>query len=143
LLVEELNMKITFAPRWEAHASLGAAMVAMAVPAVPGWLPPAVSAPAALWFLGAAAVTRRPADIHHAVMAAAMVWMAVMPPGSAACHETAGPVAGAAAAYFWLAAAPFLTAPFRTAHVRIGRRLLGSLSHAGMSLAMATLLTFG
>src|SRR5690242_9517414 len=118
-------------------------MVAMVWPGVPGWLGLAVAIPAAAWFLGTAAVRRRPADVHHAVMAAAMVWMAVMALGSAACRATPGPVEGVAAGYFWLAAAPFLAMPFRTAPVRTGGALFGSLANAAMSVAMALLLTVG
>jgi hypothetical protein len=121
-----------------AHALLGAAMVAMVCPTAPGWLCLAVSTPVAVWFVGTAVLRRRPIDLHHALMAAAMVWMAAMPHGPVPCHGGTGPVTGAVAGYFWLAAAPFLTAPFRT-----GSRgpVLGSLSHAAMSLAMAVLLT--
>jgi hypothetical protein len=122
-----------------AHALLGLAMVAMAWPAVPGWLSLAALAPVGVWFLGLAAARRRPADVHHAVMAVCMAWMAAMPamplmPGP--CHGGAGPVAGAAASYFLLAAAPFLAAPLRT-----GPRgpVLGPLGHGAMSLGMAVL----
>lgn len=121
-----------------AHALMGVAMVAMVWPGTPGWLCLAVCAPAAVWFLGSALIRRRPVDLHHVAMAAAMVSMAAMPHGSSPCHGGTGPVAGAAAAYFWLAAAPFLTAPFRT-----GSRFspFGSLGQAAMSLAMAVFLT--
>ncbi len=121
-----------------AHALLGGAMVAMAWPAVPGRLTLAVSAVVAVWFLGTAAVRRRPADLHHAAMAAVMVRMATMP--HASCHDSARPVAGAVAGYFLLAAAPFITAPFRSSRLRAGATL-GSLGHAAMSLAMAAFLT--
>jgi hypothetical protein len=129
--------------RTSAHALLGMAMVPMAWPAVPGWLRLAAVAPAATWFLGQAAVRRHLADVHHAAMAACMVWMAAMPsttamppmPGS--CHPGGGQVTGAAAGYFLLAAAPFLAAPLRT-----GKRgpVLGSLGHGAMSLGMAVML---
>jgi hypothetical protein len=124
-------------PRAGAHALLGAAMVPMAWPAVPAWLSLAALAPAAVWFFGSAAVRRRPADVHHAVMAAAMVWMAAMPLGPVPCHGGTGPVAGAAAGYFLLAAAPFLTAPLRT---RPCGPVLPPVGHGLMSLAMAVLL---
>jgi hypothetical protein len=126
-----------------AHALLGLAMVLMVWPAVPGWVSLAALAPVATWFLGQAAVRRQLADAHHAVTAACMVWMATMPapatmpllPGS--CHPGTGPVAGAVAGYFLLAAAPFLAAPLRT-----GQRgpVLGSLGHGAMSLGMAVVL---
>jgi hypothetical protein len=140
-------------------------MAAMWFPAVPGWLTLAVSAAAGAWFLGSAAAHRRAGDLHHAAMAAAMVWMATMPRVS--CHGAAGPVAGAVASYFLLAAAPFLTGPFRCAPRRAGATsgatlgssgatlgssgatlgssgaTLGSLGHAAMSLAMAGFLTAG
>jgi hypothetical protein len=121
-----------------AHALMGVAMVAMVWPAAPGWLCLVFGTPAGVWFLGTAAIRRRPVDLHHAVMAAAMVVMAAMPHGSSPCHGGTGPVTGAAAGYFWLAAAPFLTAPFRT-----GSRFsaFGSLGQAAMSLAMALFLT--
>jgi hypothetical protein len=123
-----------------AHSLQGAAMVAMAVFGGPGWLTLAVSAAVGVWFLGTAALQRRPAELHHAAMAVAMAWMATMP--ATGCHSNTGPVAGAAAAYFLLAAAPFLTGPFRTTPRRTGATL-GSLGHAAMSLAMAALLTVG
>jgi hypothetical protein len=115
----------------------------MAWPAVPGWLSVAVAGPVAAWFLGQAAVRRQLADVHHAVTAGCMAWMAAMPATTAmplmlgSCHRGAGPVAGAAAGYFLLAAAPFLAAPLRT-----GKRgpVLGSLGHGAMSLGMAALL---
>lgn len=132
--------------RWlnnSAHALLGLAMVPMVWPAVPGWVSVAAVVPVATWFLGQVAVRRQLADAHHAVMAACMVWMAAMPapttmpflPGS--CHQGTGPVAGAAAGYFLLAAAPFLAAP-----LRIGQRgpVLGSLGNGAMSLGMAVVL---
>jgi len=70
---------------------------------------PGGTGPVGVWFLGLAAARRRPADVHHAVMAVCMAWMAAMPamplmPGP--CHGGAGPVAGAAASYFLLARRP-------------------------------------
>ncbi len=121
--------------RTGAHALLGAAMVAMAWPAVPGWMSWAALVPAAAWLLGATVTGRRPADVHHGVMAAAMLWMAAMPMRSASCHGCTGLLAGAAAGYFLLAAAPFLTAPLR----RRGP-VFAPLCHGAMSLAMAALL---
>jgi hypothetical protein len=129
--------------RWlssAAHAVVGLAMVAMLWPAVPGWLSLAVLAPTAVWFLGLAVTRRRPADVHHAVMAACMVWMAATPamsPTMALCHGGTGPVTGAAAGYFLVAAAPFLATP-----LRVGPRgpVLPPLSHGAMSLAMAVIL---
>jgi hypothetical protein len=124
-----------------AHAVLGGAMVAMLWPGGPGWLTLTVSAVAGVWFLGTAVVRRRPADLHHTAMAAAMVWMAAMP--AAACHgsagSVAGAVAGAVASYFLLAAAPFLTGAFRGRPQPVGATL-ASLGHAAMSLAMAAFL---
>jgi hypothetical protein len=120
-----------------AHALLGLAMVPMVWPAVPGWLSLAALAPVGAWFLGLAAVRRRLADVHHAVMAACMVWMAAMPPMPGLCSGGTGPVADAAAGYFLLAAAPFLIAPLRTGP---RGRVLGPLGQGAMSLAMAVLL---
>jgi hypothetical protein len=126
-----------------AHVLLGLAMVPMVWPVVPGWLSLAVAVPVAAWFVGLVALRRRPADVHHAVMAGCMAWMAAMPAATAMssmpgpCHGATGPVTGAVAGYFLLAAAPFLAAPFR-----IGQRVrvLGPLGHAAMSLGMAALL---
>jgi uncharacterized protein YqgC (DUF456 family) len=125
------------------HALVVLAMVAMVWPVVPGWLSLAVLAPVAVWFLGLAVARRRPADVHHAVMAACMAWMATMPDTPAMSHSPAhhhqgmGAVAGVAASYFLLAAALFLTTPLRT-----GTRgpVLGSLGHGVTSLATAFLL---
>ncbi len=131
--------------RWlsgAAHAAVGVAMVAMLWPAIPGWLSLTVLAPTAAWFLGTAVARRRPVDVHHAVMAACMVWMAATPgmaamPTTAPCHGGTGPVTGAAAGYFLLAAAPFLATG-----LRVGPRgpVLPSLSHGAMSLVMAAIL---
>jgi hypothetical protein len=135
-----------------AHALMGIAMLAMVWPAVPGWLCLAASAGAAVFFLGTALSRRKLVDLHHVAMAFVMVWMAAMPQGPVPCHGGAGPVAGpwagavagAAAGYFWLAAAPFLVAPFRIGsrdRVLGSRSTGGSLGQAAMSLAMAVFLT--
>jgi hypothetical protein len=129
--------------RHGAYALMGLTMAAMVWPAVPRWLSLAALAPAVAWFLGLATVRRRAADVHHAVMAACMVWMAVMPamPG-AACTGMTGTASDAAAGYFVLAAAPFITAPLRTGPLGTAPRatVLAPLGHGAMSLAMAVLL---
>jgi hypothetical protein len=149
------------------HLLMGAAMIAMVWPwgrAVPGWLQVAVFGPAAVWFAVLAAGPQLtgaagPREVrwrhgHHALMAAAMVWMAAavrapmdqamspmpdMPgmdmPGMAL---PAGVVVVSLvlAGYSALAAAGWVFAAVRGG----GGRVLDATCHAGMSAGMAVLL---
>ncbi|MDJ0345744.1 DUF5134 domain-containing protein [Streptomyces sp. H10-C2] len=160
------------------HALMGAAMSAMVWPwgvSVPVWLQAAVFGPATIWFLARAAdqrlrVSPRPIGLtalrrlHHALMAAAMLWMttALSMPGTMPIPESmsrsmsmSGSMAMAMpesprsptvvavvsvllGGYFVLVGLAWV--PGAVAAHAPRRRVLDAAGHAAMSLGMGTLL---
>jgi hypothetical protein len=122
-----------------AHVVMGLAMVAMVWgAALPIWLQVAFFAAATIWFAGVATVPHRGQDfraLHHALMAAAMVWMVVTMSIGHHAMTAATIVSVVFAWYFVLAALPFCYGV-----VRRRPRPLDAASHAAMSIGTGVLL---
>ncbi|MEV4320158.1 DUF5134 domain-containing protein [Actinocrispum sp. NPDC049592] len=122
-----------------AHVVMGLAMVAMVWnTGLPAWLQVAFFASATVWFAGLATVPHQAPDfrsLHHALMAAAMVWMVVSMSLGHHVVSAATVVSAVFAWYFLLAALPFFYGV-----VRRRPKALDAVSHAAMSLGAGVLL---
>jgi hypothetical protein len=121
------------------HVAMGVAMVAMIWDTeVPIWLQVAFFGAATIWFAGLATVPHQARDfraLHHALMAAAMVWMGVAMSIGHHAVAAATVVSAVFAWYFVVAAVPFCYGVIRR---RPGA--LDAASHAAMSLGTGVLL---
>jgi hypothetical protein len=121
------------------HVAMGVAMVAMIWDTeVPIWLQVAFFGAVTIWFAGLATVPHQAPDfraLHHALMAAAMVWMGVAMSIGHHAAAAATVVSGVFAWYFVVAAVPFCYGV-----IRRRPRALDAASHAAMSLGTGVLL---
>jgi Domain of unknown function (DUF5134) len=125
------------------HVLMGASMLAMVWgTSLPLWLQVAFFTAVTLWFAGLATVPHRPHGfraLHHAVMAAAMVWMVIaMSTGHPMHHRSTSVtviVSVALACYFVLAAVPLIYTALTHRH-----HPLDAAGHAVMSIGTGVLL---